>query len=420
MSTRHRELDGRYPTEFHTHSWYGPYPFNTEGAPVQLISSYEDGTSVIDDVLTPGYRFRKARGDIIMNDMQLWKVSRSTGTTTMQVGPHTGWGKQTWSGDCAAVVESAANFGPYADFDVADLCQRALLEAYARMNTTPLLVGENIGDIAKTVSMLRRPFSLATDYVKKINAMRKARIGRVVNHSIQVNRKIWLENRYGLIPIMKDTEACVDLYHKGLQRCDRRLVARASASNSWVETRNVVASNIGGSVLKATGTARRERTARVHAGVIYEENSVDAHEALLGSLGLRINDVPTTMYELMPLSFVIDWFTNVGTWIRASFPRPEVRVLGSWTTSVRQAEVDFPSGSLEFYLNATYATPKTQMYTGSYAGSHITETIVKRSVNPPVPANPRVIAEPLSFLRTVDALALSCNSIIAGLKSFKH
>jgi hypothetical protein len=49
-------------------------------------------------------------------------------------------------------------------------------------------------------------------------------------------------------------------------------------------------------------------------------------------MGLRLADVPSSLWELVPLSFIVDRFVSVGAWLDAIVPKPGVTIKGSWTT----------------------------------------------------------------------------------------
>lgn len=61
------------------------------------------------------------------------------------------------------------------------------------------------------------------------------------------------------------------------------------------------------------------------AGVLY-----DFQFSLGTSFGLHLHEVPSTLWELVPGSFVWDWWFNTGKYIRAITPKIGVRTLASW------------------------------------------------------------------------------------------
>lgn len=62
------------------------------------------------------------------------------------------------------------------------------------------------------------------------------------------------------------------------------------------------------------------------------------------SFGLTWTDLPDAAWELTPWSFVVDWFINVGDYIRAITPKPEVRILSACTSVSLDCTVTRKSG----------------------------------------------------------------------------
>lgn len=73
-------------------------------------------------------------------------------------------------------------------------------------------------------------------------------------------------------------------------------------------------------------TARSEIGGKVRAGVLYE------HRHSYDTFGLNVTQIPIAAWEIIPYSFVVDWFVNVSDFISALVPKAGVHVLSSWTT----------------------------------------------------------------------------------------
>jgi len=71
--------------------------------------------------------------------------------------------------------------------------------------------------------------------------------------------------------------------------------------------------------------------------------------------GLSLRDIPGSAWELLPWSFVVDFFFNVGSYVEAIVPSGNVSALASWIVVDRVSKVD------------TYYDPVGQPFAGATA-----------------------------------------------------
>lgn len=133
----------------------------------------------------------------------------------------------------------------------------------------------------------------------------------------------WLSYRYGARPLLSESEAALQAVYNTIYNVrPTRLTARGFASDSGTRTSS------SDTVQSITWT--RDNTTntsvKVRAGVLYE------HFASSDTFGVGVQQVPSAVWELIPYSFVVDWFANVGSFVSAITPKIGVRYLGKWTT----------------------------------------------------------------------------------------
>lgn len=179
----------------------------------------------------------------------------------------------------------------------------------------------------------------------------------------------WLEYRYGIRPFVSDI--C-----NLLRAFEQRQVNRRQTSRSYggARKKTSVSRTTKQSAIPCTYSAFKEREVAVRAGVLYLVDPVYT-QSLFHKLGL---DKPLeAAWDLIPFSFIVDWFFNVGAAISAWTPDIGVQSLAQWVvvedkTTYSLAVTDYsPSagttctiGKLGYVDNTTVVT-RTPMAPGS-------------------------------------------------------
>jgi len=370
------------------------------------------------DTVSNGWNKLAKGRSCIVNSMSLSVLERDLTDGSLVYSDPSGAGYTcAWSGDLAALVEpfcpQEIPLWPYRQ-QMSDL---ALTKAYARVDAAPILSGEILSDIGKTVGMLRRPFSNATKLLTKMVKRRK-----VLLKTLEVpraNSQTWLEYRYGWKPILSDADTAFTLAHQCLRTMSRRFLVARGQENAQFSTTRSFSDHPSAAPISAftcTGSYTVSHEVRACAGVIYSVQNRTPVQAVEAILGTRAQDVPRTAWEMIPFSFVADWFGNVGNWLQAITPNPDVTLQGSWVTMVDKSSVNLHGGTISY---GPWGTPPT-MHVGSYGSSVRKWTLVERTKDPACPATPTATLRPLSWVQQVDAMALLLKPIISVIKSFRH
>jgi hypothetical protein len=199
------------------------------------------------------------------------------------------------------------------------------------------------GDLAGTARSLLEGTTRAPHKPYKEMKPFKATSERMSSH--------WLELQYGWLPLVKDAEAGAEfLAHKlsvPAQQTYRMSVRR--------ELRSSVTTNLNPGV-NVIGRSTRTQTKFVK--LIVSENP-----SLMASLGLTRPEL--VAWELMPFSFVADWFIPIGSYLEA---RAIVStVVGKWVVSDKYVGVRHPITE----TGGAFA-PKSSAY---FRQSHIIRTV---------------------------------------------
>lgn len=378
--------------------------------------------SSITDETHPNFRERKKRGEIILGAMSLEKWARENTPGHIQIGWHPSWGKAFCDGDFAEMLEVNTT-APTVLTDVGRMSEVALVKSFAKAKSAPLMGIEALGELGKTVSMLRAPFSQAGKHIDRMYKQlaymkRNWSKARMAQDGAQAAASVWLEGRFGMRPFVGDISTIINEAERKLKGYNRALlsVARSGEKASGISTRIFdQAAIFGDSQLKVSGSCTASLTVKVNSGLIYSERQLNALEQARKFSGTRACDLPAGLWELMRYSLVVDWFVNVGDWIQAVTPTPGFSALGNWVTSVSEYDVS-ASGNLLYQVTQNPATT----YSGSAGSSHKTVFTMTRVVNQSLPSTPVLKMKPLSVLQSADAVGLLCQGVIRGLARLRH
>lgn len=376
-------------------------------------------TSSIADSSNPGWRKLATQGKMTFSNVRLERRSRTItlgAITELQSGSYPWPFKATHSGDLVSAVERDVPVPPdIISGDGPRMSQIAIAKAMAKANSPTFLSGEWLKDMSSTVGMLRRPFSSAQDLVRRMVRHRDQRIGKTARSIMKANADTWLEYRYGWKPLILDSKKILNECVRKRDKFPKRsLVVRASVEQATHQRHpftGVVLTHA--SNWEATGCFERDHTLKAAAGVMFDVINRTSSQELMAIMGLRSQDIPSTIWECLPYSFVLDWFVNVGPWLSAVVPNPDISIKGSWVTVVDDNVVRFMPGTL---TRTTYYSSGT----GPYGSSTQRSFVYERFVNPEIGPHPVLTFNPLSVHRSVDAMSLLVRPIVNGLRSFKH
>lgn len=119
----------------------------------------------------------------------------------------------------------------------------------------------------------------------------------------------WLQYRYGIIPLLGDVEALHDIFY---------VDALEPIGTSLMSTRYRIKTDarVGGTP-DLRGSMSVSGTSKIVAEVKLYYKTSSINELKIKRLGLSLRDMPSTIWELIPFSFVIDWFVNFGDYFSA-------------------------------------------------------------------------------------------------------
>jgi len=203
----------------------------------------------------------------------------------------------------------------------------------------------------------RKTIDMVTDAVKTLGraygAFRKGRFkeaARALNIG-DIERSLannWLAYQYGWKPLVSDAQGLLDTHRANMSApWKQRYVVRASKT----EVKTSVYRWANYLVTGNHALVYRTDVYTARAGILVEVTS--RGQKLNASLGLSPGDLSLAAWELIPFSFVFDWFVDVGTWLGNLNALDGLAVLDGWVISERSRTVNVlpSSGSGSLYTS---------------------------------------------------------------------
>lgn len=273
----------------------------------------------------------------------------------------------------------------------------------AESKSTAALILTNAKRMAKSLKDLRQlklasamrhlGVELKPSLVAKSRLLRHVRKGKARNYRLNDKElsNLWLEAQYGWGPLVNDVQNAA------------RFAAKQVVDPSRTEWTHLQAQGFRGknSIHKTTDARPTTTTATVTKTVKYGcwVRYTRAAPQAVNDLGLT--DLASTAWELMPYSFVFDWFININEMLTAANALRSYEVTGGYTSSLMTSQCigtvassppTFYAGTITRIMVLRNPTWKRRLYTRS-------------PWTPSVPAF-RFNSDPLNLKRTANALAL--------------
>lgn len=305
----------------------------------QPVYSYVKNRRVLAmvDVVTPKFRSIQQSGGIVNNPM--WKVSYQRNEKPSNVNGSVGAGLDVCSyWELNWVVPAGFNYDSYVTPQAAvdALCGQyssdseiAQASAWANIDVSEMQAWASIGEMPETIKMivdlLKQAFKLTLaakrgDMKTLIREVKKLR-------KFDTYADAWLLWRYGVRPLvgeitslLKVLDATPIIGKRQTFRGKYNLIAEDVVTNSHVNF------SAGGAGWDFKHTEKVNATFR--AGVMVQiESTINSGLALLG-----LDNPLEAVWELIPFSFIVDWFLNVGDVINAIIGNPSLSPVCSFVT----------------------------------------------------------------------------------------
>lgn len=220
-----------------------------------------------------------------------------------------------------------------------------------RKNNTHFSGMTFLGELREALSMIRRPAMAFRrglgEYLTTLNNRKR----RLPKHRVrEMAKQTWLEYSFGWTPLINDTIAAAETLARWNGIDIRRATAKGYGLSQQLEYAMTFQSSLGG-YFATIQNVRQTGTCEVvyKVGLSYATSTeLGSAERLLQLSGFSLEEFVPTVWELVPWSFVADYFSNVGDILMAAttstsqvFRKTKSRVLKK--TQVSDATIDYKS-----------------------------------------------------------------------------
>lgn len=207
-----------------------------------------------------------------------------------------------------------------ADVQAADNLALKMLYRRIRKANSHFSGGVFLGEIREVISMIRRPaMTLRNGLGDYFSTLRK-RKGRAPKHRLrEILSSTWLEYSFGWQPLVNDVIAAAETLARFENDERRTSVSGWGVHETLLDSGAVQYNGLFGR-LHAIQHYRRWASAKVsyRVGLDFRAKAPFGSAKRLAELsGFKLQDFVPTVWELIPWSFIVDYFTNVGDILEA-------------------------------------------------------------------------------------------------------
>lgn len=326
MRTRTRNANNSSGTHTHTYNCGG-----SDGSVTTVLSSE---TEAFTDVVTPNFRSRIKRGEVIMNPCsRVRTIVDKTGGGLYSAYRASDQCRSTVSGSGSLTTWYATKYpaGGYLDASMADNISAAKVLALAGMDRTPYSFAEDLLEFRETLGLLAgnsltKLYSLATSYDLKKKALLEYLLikGSTPKERAKALSNLYLEFQFGFAPLVRSAHDLIESFSTK----DSQPTRRVSHGRAPDQERTLSGTT------QSLFVYYRESTfeAQSRATIIYEVSN--PFDDWRHKYGLRNKDLLVGLWEVFPLSFMIDRLINIKGAIKAAenLIDPSLKILGACTS----------------------------------------------------------------------------------------
>lgn len=294
---------------------------------------------------------------------------------------------------------------------------------YAKPGNAQHEFGVSIGELGETLRMLRNPVNSLVSLTSAIldhrvsvknlgkaialsgplsKAVRKT-VKRVLRNGFAVideSAGLWVQYRYGVRPLIGEIQSILNLYQSGVKQHALGQIETAKTGMEIPVIRTSVRRRSEVNGFWCDYAEDTEVTEKINMGLYYVPEWNLPNLDNVTAAGLAPWQLLGTFWELVPLSFVVDRFYDVSSFLKGLTPDPRLRFLKNWCTHTYKMKFTRVANPVYHYAYSE------QLY-GQAGYYEFVQSRVHRTVELPQVGLPTWNPKLLDFYRNLDHLALA-------------
>lgn len=290
----------------------------------------------ISDVPHKNYAARVQAGELFFDDMVISTSSHEDTYCALAFKGPEWWGTRWFEGYISSMhfvpLPCPSSFLFDVEMAQRNVVNRAFANAYADGAAT---LSVSIAEGNETLKMLKSPFAKAHRLIDLI-LLKKLRLIKAGVPAATALLQSWLEYRLGWKPLLYDIQNLMEATANQLF-VDPNPV-RKTARSKWEGKTKSSSDRVGSQPYYSYDISTTMMwDYKVTSGVMYYVKVLSddgiLSEKFRHNYGLQMRNVLPTVWELIPMSFVVDRFVDVSSWLGAMQPNPDVKICGGWVTT---------------------------------------------------------------------------------------
>lgn len=296
------------------------------------------------DLVVKHFARRKAAGEMFFNTMTKYSTAQYTyGSASIDMvttalactAPNTNGLYKVSGAFLSANLNWPAPGASVTDTELNRLITLATTECQAKRGEGLTNLIESFAELDQVWHLVRNPLEQIDKFARDFRRHGKKRrrpknVGSFIDQSKDIydfGRKEWLIWRYGVSPLMKDVAAAMKSMQKGHPKDAIRVAARGKARINRITS---TASQFNWANIILVDYLKTNQSDFDVRAVWYDE----WQPTVFSDLGFSVKNVLVVGWELTRLSFMLDWFGNVGDYLYANAPMTDSSPIGgSYTIS---------------------------------------------------------------------------------------
>lgn len=378
------------------------------------------------DTVVPDFRKRSAKGEVFCNSFSsIVKEFSANGTRSSDLYNKGIWTDgRRWTNGGALTELLGAPPIPTPTLDTEQAAAKAAIDAIRNVQRTEIDAVAFVGEWGKTRNLHRSVgnalVKLANPTVNRYKGRRMRRIPLYDERGLPIlNRSgkptfryahdneefygstrsektkqfadLFLSYKMGVVPLLHDLEGAVKMLSQN------KALRRTARSNEVLSVANTNVETFVDDGMSWRLTKSSTRILSIRYGILYEDTAVGRAVAQLG-----LSRPLTSAWELVPYSFVVDWFVGVGDWLDANQPSLASKTLCAWASTRDQRSL---VATVNQNQNLDYGNGWTAVGSWSETLTSIERHTVREPWNVSVPTRP-ALGSGFNHSRCADFAAL--------------